>query len=108
MDKSQEELEKEKARLEGIRKRREQELADRQVGGGTGKKAKELEENLAKGRQLDVQANKEGRGAKQEQPYKEQEQSGLEKLRAYEESVKAKVEERLQTQEKTQEMTRTR
>lgn len=53
--------------VEEHRKQREKELANRQVGGGDNK---ELESHLAKGRQLDIQANKEGRGAKQEQSYK--------------------------------------
>lgn len=52
--------------VEEHQRQRERELANRQVGGGN----KELENHLAKGRQLDIQANQEGRGAKQAKPYK--------------------------------------
>ena len=102
-----EEVKKELKQLEEIRKQREKELADREVGGGDGKKGKEIEEHLAKGRQLDIQANKEGRGAKQEQPYKEQSE-GLAKLQAFEESIKDKLEQKELERERTQEMGRTR
>ncbi len=94
--------------VEELRRQRQKELADREVGGDKGR---EIENHFARGRQLDIQANKEGRGAKQEQPYKEQEHrehNGLDKLRAFEKSVQGKVEEQLQMQEKTQEMSRTR
>lgn len=95
--------------LEEMRKQRERELADREVGGGTGQQGKQVEEFLIRSRQLDIQANKEGRGAKQEQPYKEKEkESGLDKLRAFEKSVREKIAEKVKTQEKTQENTRTR
>lgn len=53
--------------VEEHRKQREKELADRQVGGGN---SKELESQLARGRQLDMQSNQRGMGAKQEKPYK--------------------------------------
>ena len=91
--------------VEELRHQRQKELADKEVGGDKGR---EIENHLARGRQLDIQANKEGRGAKQEQPYKEQEHNGLDKLRAFEKSVQGKVGEQLQMQEKAQEMSRTR
>lgn len=94
--------------VEELRRQRQKELADREVGGGKGEHGREVEQHLARGRQLDIQANKEGRGAKQEQSYKEQEHNGLDKLRAFEKSVQGKVEKQLQVQEKVQEMSRTR
>lgn len=97
--------------VEEMRRQRQKELADREVGGGKDEHGREVEQHLAKGRQLDIQANKEGRGAKQEQPFKVQEHrepTGIEQLRAFEKLVQGKVEKQLQVQEKAQEMSRTR
>lgn len=59
--------ESERRKEQGEHKRqRERELADRKVGGGS----EELENHLAKGGQMDIQANNEDRGAKQEKNYK--------------------------------------
>lgn len=107
--KEQQERKEHLKQLEEMKKQREQNLADKEVGGGKGR---EIENYLAKERQLAIQANKEGKGAKQEKPYKIQEQGeksiGIEKLRTFEKSVHSKLEATRKKQERIQEMSRTR
>ena len=86
-----------------MKKQREKEVADWEVGGDKGNK---VQNQIIKGRQLDIKANKEGRGAKQEQSYKpkqEGQSEGLEKLRVVKEKVKDRVTERLQEQSRERE-----
>ena len=75
-------------------------------------KDKGYEQHTVDVKHVEIEKNRQGQGAKKEQPYKPQEQKeqskGLEKLRNFEKSVHSKVEEKLQEQSKAQEVTRTR
>lgn len=96
--------------VEEMRALRAKEQADREVGGGKGEQGRRMEQHLIRGRQLDIQANKEGRGAKQTQQYRPQEQremsKALEKLRNFEKTVEHKIEDKEQKQNKEMERTR--
>lgn len=70
---------------------RQRKAEDMEVGGGNINK---MVDHLARGRQIDIQANKQGKGAKQEQPYKE-ESKGISKLREFEAKVHDKVQSKV-------------
>lgn len=84
---------KEQQQIEEQRKQREREFLDNAVGGGTDDK--KLEDYLVKLRQLEIKANREGTGARKEQPYKPPEKdkaSYLKTIQTYE-NLKKNVEQ---------------
>ena len=94
-----------KERARELQEQRNKEMLDKHVGGETDGKVEEL---FIKGRQLDIQANREGKGAKKEQPYKQQEREAMARFKEYEKSVSAKVELKMKAHSKEQEAGRER
>lgn len=97
---------KDRAEAVKLAEEREIERRRRMHDNAGGEDMNKVVDHLAKLRQLDIQANKQGKGAKQEQPYKPKD-DGISKLREFEAKMHDKVMEKIEKgKEHFQERTR--